>query len=150
MMKFIVFLTMFFFSHFGFAQFEQATSGTSLSFSNGQIKALVSWEQGPQSPDESIMQIEWQNSLGQAIEPNSFRVILFMPAMGHGSAPTQINRVLDQDGDPRAGVFRIVNMYFTMGGDWDVQVVLISPNGSKETQVVPVHLTGGGGPHHGH
>ena len=135
---------------FSFSVVASANEDVSrLVFNQGRLQALVSWEKGPQSPNESVMQIEWQNDLGAMMEPGNFRVVLFMPAMGHGSAPTQVNRVLDAHGNPLIGVFEIVNVYFSMGGDWDVQVILMKADGTKETQVIHVHVEGGGGPHHG-
>jgi hypothetical protein len=76
-----------------------------------------------------------------------------MPDMGHGSAPTQMQRQLDANGNPLPGAYSISNMYFTMPGKWLVNVTLVYANGSKETQTITVDVPGtanGGGGHHHH
>ena len=74
------------------------------------------------------------------MEPGHFKVALWMPDMGHGSAPTQIARVLGSDGAPLPGVFDVTNLYFTMGGHWDVSVTVLLPNGKEETRALPVMI----------
>lgn len=117
-----------------------------LNYAN-QIVAETTWEKGPQVSEqvseESIMRIEWKNIADNStFDPIEFEVILLMdmPDMKHGSAPTQIHKL-------SPGVYQVTGMYFTMGGKWDVQVVLKTQEGKTETQVIPVMLKGG---HHHH
>ena len=122
---------------------------TELSFAKGSILACAGWVQGPRSPQESVLRIEWQNADGLPQDPTgSFKVTLWMPSMGHGSAPTQIQRALNEAGEPIAAVYDVRNMYFTMGGQWEVRVGLKFPNGATETQAFAVEIAGGGGHHH--
>ncbi len=115
---------------------------THLVFANGTIHARCTWTQGPQSPDESLLRVEWVRSSDHApIEPpGSFKVALFMPGMGHGSAPTQLQRVLDEQGRAILGSYQVSNMYFTMRGEWVVNVTLKFPDGSEETKAISVRL----------
>lgn len=120
-----------------------------LSFANGAIHAHATWTQGPQSPAESVLRLEWKNGADHSpVEPGRFRVSLWMPDMGHGSAPTQIQRVLDERGEPILGSYDVRNVYFTMGGKWDVRVSLKLANGTEETKAFSVMLDGGGHGHH--
>ena len=133
---------------FLFAGYAQAHDHHHLKFANGIIHAHASWETGPQVSQESMLQIEWKNGADHApTEPGSFEVVLWMPSMGHGSAPTQIERVLDAQGQPLIGVYRVTNIYFVMGGEWQVQVIL-NKQGVKETQSFRVSFPESG-EHHG-
>jgi hypothetical protein len=115
---------------------------THLVFANGAVHAHAIWTKGPHSPDESILRIEWKNGADHsAMEPpGALKVSPYMPAMGHGSAPTRIDRVLDSRGQVLVGVFQVSSIYFTMNGDWDVRVTLKYADGSQETKVIKVHL----------
>lgn len=132
---------------------DHGTPMTHLTFANGAIHAHATWQSGPEVSNESLLKIEWKNGADHSPTepPGAFEVALWMPDMGHGSAPTQIQRVLDAQGQPLTGVYQISNIYFVMGGDWDVNVTLTYQDGSKETQVIKVSIpTDGGGGHHDH
>ena len=120
----------------------QAARTTHLVFANGAIHAHCTWTQGPQSPDESILQIEWKDGVTHnAIEPpGAFRVALFMPEMGHGSAPTQLERMLNPSGNAIPGAYRVTSIYFTMPGAWLVNVTLKFNDGHEETQAIHVQI----------
>ncbi len=50
-------------------------------------------------------------------------VSLWMPAMGHGSEPTEVRK------DARMpGVFQVGHVLFSMGGDWEIWVTLLDGN----------------------
>jgi len=109
-----------------------------LRFAQGRVVARVSWITGPQVAVESLMRIEWRDENAALIDPVRFDVVLWMPSMDHGSAPTRIERFGD-------GVYQVSNVYFIMGGEWDVHVTLTYPDGTQETQTISVDL-----PDHGH
>ena len=121
-----------------------------LKFAKGTVHAHATWKQGPRTPEESILRIEWKNGADHSpIEPpGTFSVKLYMPAMKHGSSPTQMQRVLDDKGQPMTGVYTVSNIYFTMGGDWDVQVALKNTSGTEEVQTFKVHVDDSGQDHH--
>lgn len=73
---------------------------------------------------------------------DTIEVALWMPSMGHGSAPTQVERAVDATGNLLPGVFVVRNVYFTMGGEWEVRVTLIDSDGIQETQIFKVSLEG--------
>ena len=113
------------------------TQAESLIFLNNTLQADITWEKEPKASQEAIMKIEWRNSQDQILtDPAEFQVVLWMPSMNHGSAPTTINKI-------DLGVYRVSNMQFIMGGEWDVQVILMTANGTKETQKISLQLPGG-------
>jgi hypothetical protein len=121
-----------------------------LVFANGAVHAHATWIKGPQPSEESALRIEWKN--GKDHSPlnlqGTFGVSLWMPDMGHGSAPTKITPVLDANGQPVVGAYDVTNMYFVMGGAWQVNVTLTLPNGQPETQTINVEIEDAGGGHH--
>ena len=111
-----------------------------LTFADGTVLADVTWLQPPRAPEENVMLIEWKDAAGRQIEPpGAFKVVVWMPDMGHGSSPTKIARYADRSGRPTVGMYRVSDIYFTMGGYWEVQVKL-RYNGGEETQVVPATI----------
>lgn len=58
-------------------------------------------------------------------------LILWMPSMGHGSAPTTVSR-LD------VGTYRADEVYFIMPGEWDLRFQIISENAVKDEAVVQI------------
>lgn len=75
-------------------------------------------------------------------------VVLWMPSMGHGSAPTRVERGLNSRGNVETGVFNVKNVHFIMEGDWEVRVTLTDVSGLKETASFPITLAADG--HGGH
>ena len=62
---------------------------------------------------------------GDASTVSGIKAELWMPSMGHGSAPVRVERV-------NANQFLVTEAYFVMGGDWVVNVeVLTSAGGLK-------------------
>lgn len=126
-----------------------------LSFVQGQVHAHITWVEGPEVALESVLRVEWKRASDHAdVEPQGdFEVVLWMPSMDHGSAPTKIEPVLDEDGNALVGVYEVSRVYFTMGGDWQVNVIVNYEDGTSETQSFDVNLPGGHGGHghsHGH
>lgn len=113
-----------------------------LSFFGGQTHAHITWAAGPQVGSESKLRLEWRRGSDHAfIEPaGSFDVSLWMPSMGHGSAPTQIRRATDENGQIVTGVYEISNLYFLMPGDWQVLITLKMDDGREDTQMIELLL----------
>lgn len=112
-----------------------AAETQTLTFAHGALAADLAWERGPLVGKESLLHVQWHMANGQPTEPGgTFEVVLDMPMMGHGSVPTEVHTA----GKP--GEYRIGNVYFLMGGDWNVMVTLHPATGDEETQTLPVHL----------
>jgi len=109
----------------------------SLEFAQGAAKAELAWAVGPQSPEESVLLLTWRDAKGAVIAaPGAFKVSLFMPGMGHGSAPTQVEPAREAN-----GAYRISRVYFTMGGDWEIRVKLKTASGQEETQSLKLNVS---------
>lgn len=111
-----------------------------LDFAGANLVARTAWITPPTTKEEARLRIEWRDPKRGATEPaGKFKVVLWMPDMGHGSAPTKLQRVLDQTGKQIPGAYDVTNMHFTMRGMWEVRVELTTPQG-KETQLFNVEL----------
>jgi hypothetical protein len=117
-----------------------------LVFKNGSVHVHATFTNAPAVGVEAPLVLETKEAVTHqniSLE-DSVEVVLWMPSMGHGSAPTQIQRVLDSNGDLMTGVYQVRNVYFTMGGDWEVRVVLTNAQGQKETKSFNIKLDGSG------
>jgi hypothetical protein len=128
-----------------FTLFTLPALANPLIFADGALKAELTWIEGPRTPAVSQMKIEWKNGLDQTrIEPpGPMKVSLWMNmnGHGHGSAPTSITKLGQEP-----GVYQVSNMYFTMGGAWEVRINLKYSNSREETQILPLEIKGRG--HH--
>lgn len=114
-----------------------------LVFAASGYHAHLFWEQGPQEGAESILRIEFMNPnthLPTAI-PFDVAVKLFMPSMGHGSSPTKTEKVVDENGQELAGVYRVSKVHFLMAGDWELRVTIKNETQS-ETQAYALTVDG--------
>lgn len=109
-----------------------------LVFRNNTIHLHTNFEKPPTVGTESILLIQARNGSDHTILDlkENIEVELWMPSMGHGSAPTQVERVLDAQGNPLPGAYRVRNIYFIMGGDWDVRITLTDKKGTVESQIL--------------
>ena len=125
------------------AMAQNARADEALPFAAGSFVASCSWTQGPNLGAESVLQVSWVSGTSQQpLEaPGSFKVALFMPAMGHGSSPTRLDRLLDDKGHPMLGAYRVSRIYFTMGGEWEVRITVRYPDGREETQAFLLNMT---------
>ncbi len=120
-----------------------------LPFKNNTLHVHASLPNPPAVGTGSVVVLETKDAkTHQNVEiTDNVEVALFMPAMGHGSAPTQVERVLDASGNIQPGVYNVKNVYFTMAGDWEVRVTLTDEKGISETQKFDVKLDGEHGGH---
>lgn len=115
-----------------------------LTFPAHGVQAELAWIQSPKgNAAESIMKLEWyETSTHTLIDPAfEFSVELMMPSMGHGSSPVRIEHL-------SPGTYVVSEMYFTMPGDWDVNLLISDGKQPEEAKSWPV--TVGGGHNHGH
>ncbi len=114
---------------------------TTLIFAQNAVQAQAVWLVGPQDGDESVLQLNFTNGGTQNPQnlPGSLQVALFMPDMGHGSAPTAVTQTLGGDGQPVRGSYTIRGIYFLMPGLWQVKVTLGNTT-TSETQIFTVTI----------
>lgn len=131
------------------AQAAPARDGE-LQFSSEKIHARWLWVgESPRVGAESILRIDFKsNDPVESVAPKSqVSISLWMPAMNHGSAPTSVQRILNERNEVIPGAFHVSNIHFTMGGTWEVRVSLKSADGKIETRSFALTLEGDG--HHG-
>ncbi|MDR3608563.1 MAG: hypothetical protein P4M08_14465 [Oligoflexia bacterium] len=107
------------------------------------LNADCVWTQKPSVDSGATLQIQWMNAANHAaVDPaGSFDVSLFMPSMpSMYNAPTQLERVVDNQGNPVLGKYLVRNIYFMMVGRWDVRITLTGPDGSEETQQIELDI----------
>lgn len=119
-----------------------------LNFSSG-LTVETTWISGPVTGGESRLRLQFRETAnGQPTTPEeSIRVELWMPSMGHGSRQTQVVAITDAAGTVMPGAYEVRQVYFIMGGDWEVRVHLTAANGQCETQSFQLMLPGGHGHH---
>lgn len=116
-----------------------------LSYKKNTLHIHATFPSAPIVGQESLLVLEAKDAkTHQATElTDNVEVVLWMPSMGHGSAPTQVERILDANGNILPGVFNVRSVYFIMGGDWEVRVTLTDAQGVQETKAFKVALDGG-------
>ena len=121
-----------------------------LSFKQNTLHIHASFPTDPVVNQESLLVLEAKDAAThkETELTDNVDVVLWMPSMGHGSAPTQVERAVDANGNLLTGVFNVRNVFFIMGGDWEVRVTLTDANGTQETKSFKVTIAGSGhGPH---
>ena len=122
---------------FGFSSDAQAAS-----IANQTVEAHLTWIQGPRLDAESILDLQFVDSETQqpTILTDELKVTVFMPMMGHGSSPTTITALKDASGKLIPGAYQVSKIYFTMGGEWEIHIMLKNADGTSQTQTVKVNL----------
>lgn len=81
------------------------------------------------------------SSTGPFVDPgHQFKVVLFMPSMGHGSSPTRVEPLRDSAGNPAVGQYWVKQVYFSMDGDWDIRLQLKNGNQVVSQVILPIIL----------
>jgi hypothetical protein len=113
-----------------------------LAYKGNTLHLHAYFNPAPKVGGESFLRLEARSAAThQIIElKDRVQVTLWMPSMNHGSAPTQVEQVLNSDGELQPGVFNVRNLYFIMPGDWEVRVTLTDSQGHVETQKFSLKL----------
>jgi hypothetical protein len=120
-----------------------------LSYRNKTLHLHAQLTAEPKVGAESFLTLEARSGKDHSLVSltDTIEVVLWMPEMNHGSAPTQVGRAINANGDVEVGKFIVRNIYFVMGGKWDVRVSITDSNGVKETQTFTVTLPDSGSHH---
>lgn len=101
-----------------------------LNFPQHGICAELTWDQTPNEQNPSTFTLRfWASgeatSNGPYSAPNDkVFVKLWMPSMGHGSAPVTLAQEMDAGNQVIPGIYSGSNVYFIMTGAWQVKVQL--------------------------
>jgi hypothetical protein len=106
------------------AEFKFAKTGYSFA---------VDWTEAPHIGQSSFQLKIWKTQVGTINGPfedpsEQLHVFLWMPSMGHGSSPVTLTKIAP-------GEYDVTNVYFIMGGKWQVKFQLIS-NGKVVDETV--------------
>lgn len=107
---------------------NNCNANCSLNFVRTNIQAQLSWNTKPVVEDESPFTLRFSAPPGAAVS-----VRLFMPSMGHGSAPIKLQKVDEAN-------YNATNVYFTMAGNWELIVSLKQGNQLVDQAVVKIEL----------
>lgn len=99
-------------------------------FREGKLKAFVTYTKRPHVLEEAIMLIYFTDSeTGEPIDLGRQLpyVSLFMANenyINQGSLDTKSERLKDDQGKTIKGAYKVSNVYFLMGGPWEVQIAI--------------------------
>lgn len=107
-----------------------------LNFQKSKLCASFNWEKKPSETEAASFVLEFHGDL----DPSQFvdlitplAVRLWMPSMGHGSRPVNIEHL-------GMGQYRVSNVFFIMRGEWEIQVQLKSGENILEQVVKTVRF----------
>ena len=109
-----------------------------LEFKKTDFAFTVTWEEGPQLGSSQFIMKTWNKKLGTISGPyqdlpKDLSVFLWMPAMGHGSAPVKLQKIND-------GEYKVSEVQFLMGGKWEVKFQLKDGGQVFDETVISVSL----------
>lgn len=95
-----------------------ALPGGSVQKPNGSYEVRIQFLKSPAVEGDSQFFLIFSNNTSKLSVPISVEIKtlrLWMPSMGHGSAPVKIE-------DLGGGVFQVSHVFFIMPGDWQIQL----------------------------
>lgn len=109
-----------------------------LKFAKTDYSFIISWVEGPQMGVSKFIMKTWKKDLGTMNGPyqdlsKQLHVFLWMPSMGHGSAPVKLKKIAD-------GEYEVSDVYFIMGGKWEIKFQLKDGNQVFDETVVSLTL----------
>lgn len=93
-------------------------------FEKAHACATIAWATAPAKSQDSKFTFTIQAIAGESLDKvlnADLEVILWMPSMGHGSSPTKVQKV-------NGTTYDVSDVYFIMGGDWEIRFVLKNGN----------------------
>lgn len=116
----------------------QLAESEAVSFKKAKFSFALSWQEGPQMGASRFLIRAWNQSSGSINGPyqdfpKTLNVFLWMPAMGHGSAPVKLKRLDD-------GEYEVSEVQFIMGGKWEIKFQLKDGSQVFDEAVVTVTL----------
>lgn len=117
--------------------FDERTDG--YKFSKTKYAFTINWIAGPLKGESKFILKSWNQDVGTISGPyqdlpNTLHVYIWMPDMGHGSAPVKIKKIAP-------GEYEVTNIYFVMGGTWEVYFqILKNKDDVLDEVVLPITL----------
>lgn len=109
-----------------------------LKFKKTDFSFIISWVEGPQMGGSKFVMKTWKKDLGTMNGPyqdlqKNLHVFLWMPSMGHGSAPVKLKKIAD-------GEYEVSEVQFIMGGKWEIKFQLKDGSQVFDEAVVSLSL----------
>ncbi|MCC7441254.1 MAG: hypothetical protein IT285_06465 [Bdellovibrionales bacterium] len=110
-----------------------APQGCAFRLQRLDLCASLTWVKQPTNDEAGAFTFRFWSAVdgtehGPYVDPiaaapgSSVKVKLWMPSMGHGSSPVKVNAAVDAAGLPVVGVFEATEVFFVMGGAWEIWV----------------------------
>jgi hypothetical protein len=116
----------------------ELSEGQGLRFPKTDYAFVISWVEGPRLGESRFLMKTWREDMGTINGPyqdldRKLHVFLWMPSMGHGSAPVKI----EKSGD---GEYEVSSVQFIMGGKWEVKFQLKDGGQVFDEVIVPLSI----------
>ena len=118
---------------------QKATADCSFKFSQSGLCLSWQWRRQPTNMkpgviDFRVYSLDPSDQFPQLVDVNDpVDLVLWMPAMGHGSSPVQVNK-LD------VGTYEALNVLFVMPGLWEMKFQITDDKGVVDEVVVPINI----------
>lgn len=125
---------------------RETASQCQFHFPKHNLCASFTFVQPPTLEDTSEAVIRFWDSekgteAGPYVNPGfTVGVKLWMASMGHGSSPVKVKPSLDSTGVPITGVYAATEIFFVMGGDWELWVQLKDGKNTVEQAKIDMNL----------
>jgi len=125
---------------------SEGNTSCPLSFPSAHLCASLTWDHSPTQEEDNPFKLRfWSADQGTESGPyvNPEKTVfakLWMPSMGHGSSPIKLSPSRDSSGDVIPGIFEASQVYFIMGGAWEVRVQLRAGTRVDEESIFSVSL----------
>ena len=115
------------------AQAAVGATACPIEFKKAALCAELVWTVAPKKTEmptekdkaEFTLRVFQKAKKGTTLKPgDTLTAKLFMPSMGHGSMPTQVEEMRDEQGNVMLGSFRVKDVYFSMPGKWEIRLDL--------------------------
>lgn len=122
----------------GFSGREASFAINENRFNKSGISFTVDWHEPPRTGEAKFLLRIWKTNTGTINGPyvdpkENLHIFLWMPSMGHGSAPVKVTR-------KASGEFEVTNVFFIMGGEWEVKFQLLSGGKVSDETVITLNL----------
>jgi hypothetical protein len=98
----------------------------------------IDWLAGPSLGESKFLLRSWNKEDGTISGPYhnlpyELAIELWMPSMGHGSAPVKIKKLA-------SGEYEVSSVHFIMGGKWDIIIRLMNKKDIIDEVIIPLTI----------
>jgi len=108
----------------------------SVFFNNIKTCGEIRWASAPSTSEKGKFVLELMaipDAVKEELNNLDLKAVLWMPAMGHGSAPTSVVNLGD-------GKFEVSDVNFIMSGEWEIRFALQNKKGVLDEAVYSLEL----------